>query len=135
MRILYTHFYLLYGFYFPNKDCCLKPNNFYFRTYCLAPSSKGVYPIQLTDEDKTDLQGQANRDKGLFKNHFLDYEDTRVKSCIRRDNISEGLALLRSVHGTRRWHITDQSRIDLAKQAWLGPVKTYKVKKNFFFNF
>ena len=39
--------------------------------YHLAPSSRGVYPIQLTDEDKTDLQGQANRDEGLFKNHYI----------------------------------------------------------------
>ena len=28
--------------------------------YHLALSSRGVYPVQLTDEDKTDLQGQAN---------------------------------------------------------------------------
>ena len=76
--------------------------------------------------DKTDLQGQANRDEGLFKNHFFDYKDTRVKSQIRRDNISEGLAPLRSVHGTRRWHITDESGIDPAKQAWLGPIKNTK---------
>ena len=26
--------------------------------YHLAQSSRGVYPVQLTDEDKTDLQGQ-----------------------------------------------------------------------------
>ena len=70
--------------------------------YHLAPSSRGVYPIQLTDEDKAGLQGQATQDEGLFKNHFFDYEDTRVKSWIRRDDISEGLAPLRSVHGTRR---------------------------------
>ena len=83
--------------------------------YHLAPSSRGVYPVQLTDEDKTDLQVQANRDEGLFKNHFFDYKDTRVKSRIRRDLVYEGLAPLRSVHGTRRWHITDESRIDPAK--------------------
>ena len=83
--------------------------------YHLALSSRGVYLIQLTDEDKTDLQGQDNRDEGLFKNHFFDYEDTRVKSCIRKDDISEGLALLRSVCGTRKWHITDESGIDPAK--------------------
>ena len=127
VRILYTHFYLLYGFYFLNKDCCFKPNNFYFRTYHLAPSSRGVYPVLLTDEDKTDLQGQDNRDEGLFKNlFFFYYQDTRVKSCIRRDDISEGLATLRSVHGTRRCHITDDSRIDPAKSAWLGPVRHTK---------
>ena len=60
---------------------------------------------------------------------FFDYEDTRVKNWIRRDNISEGLTPLRSVHGTRRCHITDESRIDPAKQAWLGPIKKYKVQK------
>ena len=51
-----------------------------------------------------------------------------MKSHIRRDDISEGLVPLRSVHGTRRWHITDESGIDPAKQAQLGPVKKYKVK-------
>ena len=80
----------------------------------MAPSSRGVYPVQLTDEDKTDLQGQDNGDEGLFKNHFY-YKDTRVKSDIRRDDISGGLAPLRSVCGTRRWHITDESGIDPTK--------------------
>ena len=81
----------------------------------MAPSSRGVYPVQLTDKDKRDLQAQDNRHEGLFKNHFFDYKDTKVKSCIRRDDISEGLVLLRSVHGTRRWYITDESRIDPEK--------------------
>ena len=81
----------------------------------MAPSSRGVYPVQLTDEDKTDLLGQANRDEGLIKNHFFYYGDTRVKSQIRRDDITEGLAPLRSVRGTRRWHITDESGIDPGK--------------------
>ena len=94
----------------------------------MAPSSRGVYPIQLTDTDKTDLLAQDNRHEVLLKNHFFDYKDTRVKSHIRRDNISEGLVPLRSIHGTRRWHITDESRINPAKQAQLGPVKKYKVK-------
>ena len=83
--------------------------------YHLALSSRGVYPVQLKDEDKTDLQGQANQDERLFKNNFFDYEDTTVKSWIRRDDISEDLTPLRSVHGTRRWHITDESGIDPAK--------------------
>ena len=95
----------------------------------MAPSSRGVYPVQLTDTDKTDLLAQDNSHEVLFKNHFFDYEDARVKSHIRRDNISEGLAPLRSVHGTRRWHITDKSGINPAKRARLGPVKKYKVKK------
>ena len=94
----------------------------------MAPSSRGVYPVQLTDTDKTDLLAQDNRHEVLFKNHYFDYEDTRVKSHIRRDDISEGLAPLRSVHGTRRWHIIDESGINPAKQAQLGPVKKYKVK-------
>ena len=86
-----------------------------FLMYHLAPSSRGIYPIQLTNENKTDLEGQANHNEGLFRNHFFYYEDTRIKSQIRRDNISEGLAPLRSVCGTRRWHITDKSGIDPAK--------------------
>ena len=83
--------------------------------YHLAPSLRGVYPIQLTDTDKTDLLAQDNSHEVLFKNHFFDYEDTRVKSRIRRDDISEGLVPLRSVRGTRRWHITDESRTNPAK--------------------
>ena len=39
--------------------------------YHLVLSSRVVYPLQLTDEDKTDLQGQDNRDEGLFKNTFF----------------------------------------------------------------
>ena len=51
----------------------------------------------------------------VVQESFFDYEDTSVKSHIRRDDISEGLVLLRSVHGTRRWHVTDESGIDPAK--------------------
>ena len=58
---------------------------------------------------------KTKQDEGLFKNNFFDYKDTRVKSQIRTDDISEGLVSLRSVCGTRRWHITDESGIDPAK--------------------
>ena len=98
-----------------------------YRNYHLQPTIKGVYPVQLTDEDYVDFHYQNFMQNGIYKNHFFNYEDTRAKHRTHRDNISTGLTPLRCVHGPRTWHKTDESTIDPAKRQGLGPRISYKV--------
>ena len=100
---------------------------FFYRNHYLQPSTKGVYPVQLTDEDFVDFHQQTFMQNGIYKNHFFNYEDTHTKHRTWRDDISTGLAPLRCVHGPRTWHKTDKSTIDLAKRQELGPRISYKV--------
>ena len=99
----------------------------FYRNYHLQPSTKGVYPVQLMDEDYVDFHRQTFMQNGIYRNHFFDYEDTHgmYRSC--RDDISTGLAPLRCVCGPRTWHKIDESMIDPAKRQGLGPRISYKV--------
>ena len=65
-----------------------------YRNYHLWPSTKGVYPVQLTDEDYVDFHRQNFMQNGTYKNHFFDYEDRHTKHRTWRDDISTGLAPL-----------------------------------------
>ena len=91
------------------------------------PSTKIVYPYQLMDEDYVDFHQQTFMQKGIYKNHFVYYEDTHAKHRTRRGDISTGLAPLRCVCRPRTWHKTDESMIDLAKRQGLGHRISYKV--------
>ena len=68
-----------------------------YRSYHLRPSTKGVYPVQLTDADYVDFHGQNFMQHGIYRNHFFDYEDKHAKHRSWRDDISRGLALFRCV--------------------------------------
>ena len=98
-----------------------------YRSYHLTPTTKGVYPVQLTDADYVDFHRQNFMQNGMFRNHFFDYEDKHAKHRSRRDDISRGLAPLRCVRGTRTLHKIDESMIDPAKRQGLGPRISYKV--------
>ena len=99
----------------------------FYRNYYLWPSTKGVYPVQLTDEDYLDFHWQTFMQNRIYKNHFFDYEDTHAKYRTQKADIFTGLAPLRCVHGPRTWHKTDNSMIDLVKRQGLGPRISYKV--------
>ena len=55
----------------------------FYRNYHLQPSTKGVYPVQLTDENYVDFHWQTFVQNGIYKNHFFDYEDTHAKHIHR----------------------------------------------------
>ena len=97
------------------------------RNYHLRPSTKGVYPVQLMDEDYVDFHHQTFMQNGIYRNHFFDYEDKHAKYRSWRDDISTGLAPLRCVHEPRTWHKTDESMIDPTKRQGLGLRISYRV--------
>ena len=98
-----------------------------YRNYHLWPSTKGVYPGQLMDEDYVDFHWKTFMQNRIYKNHFFDYEDTHAKHRTWKDDISTGLAPLRCVCQPRTWHKIDESMIDPAKRQGLGPRRSYKV--------
>ena len=57
---------------------------FFYRNYYLQPSTKGVYPVQLTDEDFVDFHQQTFMQNGIYKNHFFNYEDTHKAQNMER---------------------------------------------------
>ena len=93
----------------------------------MRPSTKGVYPVQLTDADYVNFHGQNFMQHSIYRYHFFDYEDKHAKHRSWRDDISRGLAPLRCVHGPRTWHKIDKSMIDPAKRWGLGLRISYKV--------
>ena len=93
----------------------------------MQPSTKGVYPAQLTDEDYVDFHHQNFLQNGIYRNHSFDYEDIHAKHRTHRNDIYTGLAPLRCVRGPRTWHRIDESTIDLARRQGLGPRISYQV--------
>ena len=60
------------------------------RNYHLRPTTKGVYPVQLTDKDYVNFHCQNFMQNGIYKNHFFGYEDLHAKYRTRRSDISTG---------------------------------------------
>ena len=46
------------------------------------------------NKDYVDFHWQTSMQNGIYKNHFLDYEDTHTKNRTWRDGISTSLAAL-----------------------------------------
>ena len=72
----------------------------FYRSYHLRPSTKGVYPVQLMDEDYVDFHRQMFMQNSIYRNHFFNYEDTQAKCRSWRDDISTGVSMGQG-HGTK----------------------------------
>ena len=48
--------------------------------YHLRPSTKGVYTVQLMDEDYVDFHCQMFMQNGIYRNHFFAIMKTNMQS-------------------------------------------------------
>ena len=76
----------------------------------MTVTTKGTYPVHLTQSATDDDEIQTNTTV-QFKNHFFDYKDSRKSQRVRRDDISTGIAPMRSVDVVRTYFKTNESKI------------------------
>ena len=98
----------------------------------MAATIKSKYEIQLADTNYRRLiRETAYHYSGIFRDHFFDFPNELKSQCVCRDDITTGLAALRTSGGVRRWHKTIES--DLLPEIRRGnKVKGFKLQKNIY---
>ena len=82
------------------------------KNYYLAATIKSKYEIKLADVNHRRLiRENAYHYSGMFRDHFFNFPNQLKLQRVCRDDITTGLAALRTSGGVRRWHKTIESDI------------------------
>ena len=101
------------------------------KNYFLSTAIKSKYEIKLAEEDHIRYVTETSfNHNGMYKNHFFDFPN-QLKSRVRRDDITTGIAALRNTDGVRRWFRTVEGDI-LSEICGGNKVKGFSLKKNIY---
>ena len=82
------------------------------KNYFLSATIKSKYEIKLAKEDHIRYVTETSfNHNGMYKNHFFDFPNQLKSQCVRRDDITTGIAALRNTDGVRRWFRTVEGDI------------------------
>ena len=100
------------------------------KNYYLAATVKCKYEIKLADLNfHRYIRESACHFHGMFRDHFFDFPKKLKSQRVRHDDITTGLAALRTSGGVCRWHKTIEA--DILSEIHGGhKVKGYSLKKN-----
>ena len=78
----------------------------------MSSTIKNKYEIKLADDDRWRyITESAYEYNGFYRNHFFDYPNMLKSHRVRRDDITTGIAALRTTDGVRRWYRTVEGDI------------------------
>ena len=84
------------------------------RNYFLSATVKGKYEIKLAEHNhRKYIRENSFNYMGLYKNHFFDFPNELTSHRVRRDDITTGLAALRTNPGVRIFFKTNEGNIML----------------------
>ena len=100
------------------------------KNYYLATTIKSKYEIKLAECNYSRfIRESAYHFKGMFRDHFFDFPNKIKSQRVRRDDITTGLAALKTSGGVRRWHKTIEA--DLMPEIRGGnKMKGFTIEKN-----
>ena len=100
------------------------------KNYYLAATIKSKYEVKLAEASQSRLiRETAYHFSGMFRDHFFDFPNQLKSQRVRRDDITTGLAALRTSGGVRRWHKTIEADI-LPEIRGGNKTKGFTLKKN-----
>ena len=100
------------------------------KNYFLSATIKSKYEIKLAEESNEQLMRESLfNHNGIYRNHFFDFPNVLKSQRVRRDDITTGLAALRTTDGVRRWFKTVEADI-LSEIRGGNKVKGFTLDKN-----
>ena len=102
------------------------------KNYFLSATIKNKYEIKLADDDRWRyITESAYEYNGFYRNHFFDYPNMLKLHRVRRDDITTGIAALRTTDGVRRWYRTVEGDI-LSEIRGGNQIKGFTLTKNIY---
>ena len=102
------------------------------KNYFLSATIKNKYEIKLEDDDwRRYITESAYEYNGFYRNHFFDYPNMLKSHRVRRDDITMGIAALRTTDGVRRWYRTVEGDI-LSEIRGGNQIKGFTLSKNIY---
>ena len=102
------------------------------RNYFLSATVKGKYEIKLAEHNhRRYIRESALNYLGLYRNHFFDFPNELTSQRVRRDDITTGLAALRTNPGVRIFFKTNKGNI-MPETRGGREIKGFSLKKNFY---
>ena len=100
------------------------------RNYFLSATIKGKYEIKLAEHNhRRYIQENSQNYVGLYRNHFFDFPNELTSHRVRREDITTGLASLRTNPGVRIFFRTNEGTI-LPETRGGRQVKGFTLEKN-----
>ena len=98
----------------------------------MSTTIKSKYEIKLAEEDHIHFVTETSfNHNGMYKNNFFDFPNQLKSQCVRRDDITIGIATLRNTDGVRQWFRTVEGDI-LSEIRGGNKVKGFSLKKNIY---